>query len=868
MQHEEKDRNINSAWTFVGPSSSPYGSSANLNGIGRVNKVVFHPLNQDTYFICTPNGGLWRTTNDGVSWTNMTDYLPCLGIADFVISWANVNVMYLLTGDPADGWDGFGYGQRSIGILKSTDGGASWHHTGVLPSTNDDYNGNALVQSPTNQNLLIAATNTGLYRTTDGGNTWVQEMTGDWWDVKFKPFDGTRVYATQGHAFFVSADSGDNWTSNSTFDVSMSTCSPFGGNRVLIGVAPTGTSRVYLLSAPRISEGVFCGVWLSTDSGSSFTRQSTEPNVFGSSDDGSDDTDQTNYDMAIAVQSNASTIIYAAGCTVWKSLNSGASWTHVTSYSENGQFPYIHPDVHGLQFNPDNNHLFASTDGGLYKSEDFGATWANLSNNIETSQFYHMRGWDGNINKLLGGLQDNGVKYRKDNSSAFYHISGADGFDVAFNPLTGKPSYASINTAVVKYWSDGAWAYDVEVPNDQWFKPLAVHNTDTNIVLVGTGMGIFKASNGFWVNTGGEGSWALTSCPSNSTRFYAAGGSNFQYNSDGKLYFSSNAGDSWILKSSNPGFPDSDEFVKITDVAVRPTNSSTVFASFGGYNEDLKVLMSTNTGDSWSNISANLPNIPINCLAIDNDNGVYAGTDIGVFYRGPTMTNWMTWSNGMPNVPVVDLVIFDDGSIKRIRAATYGRGVWQSNLASTCDAAIIVTGNLEGVRHYEASSTLTSSSIIEGGLGTFVSFQSGNYITLNEGFNVINKSEFLGFISPCGMGGIPSATGDIPINRADPNSSIIILRKMWDPEDELPFGFIQKIKHENDFVKINFQIKKPGKVQLVAARQIQEKLEVLYTGETTDGQHEITANIAHLPKEFHYVMLFYEGKVVDFQELE
>ena len=174
MQHEEKDRNINSAWTFVGPSSSPYGSSANLNGIGRVNKVVFHPLNQDTYFICTPNGGLWRTTNDGVSWTNMTDYLPCLGIADFVISWANVNVMYLLTGDPADGWDGFGYGQRSIGILKSTDGGASWHHTGVLPSTNDDYNGNALVQSPTNQNLLIAATNTGLYRTTDGGNTCVQ----------------------------------------------------------------------------------------------------------------------------------------------------------------------------------------------------------------------------------------------------------------------------------------------------------------------------------------------------------------------------------------------------------------------------------------------------------------------------------------------------------------------------------------------------------------------------------------------------------------------------------------------------------------------------------------------------------------------
>src|SRR4029079_9266681 len=142
-----------------------------------------------------------------------------------------------------------------------------------------------------------------------------------------------------------------------------------------------------------------------------------------------------------------------------------------------------------------------------------------------------------------------------------------------------------------------------------------------------------------------------------------------------------NTGDTWTVKSLNTGFPDGSLWDKITDVTVLPTNSSEVYACFGGFNEGIKIVKSTNTGDSWTNISDNLPNVPINCLAVDNSDGVYAGTDIGVFYRGATMLHWMPWSNGLPKVPVVELVIFDDGVTKRIRAATYGRGVWQSNMA-------------------------------------------------------------------------------------------------------------------------------------------------------------------------------------------
>jgi photosystem II stability/assembly factor-like uncharacterized protein len=872
MQSYPAERNINSGWTFVGPSNSPLQNpNASLNGMGRVNRVVFHPTNPDILFACTPNGGLWRTINGGITWHSLTDYIPSIAVADFVISYANTNIMYLLTGDGQDGWNGFGYGQRSIGILKSTDGGVSWHQTGQLPNTGDSYYGYALEQSSVDPNVLIAATNVGIYRTTNGGDTWAQEASGFFYDVKFKPGSGNIVYATgSGHLFYRSTDSGDTWQSNSTYNINPTYCSGFGGDRMLIAVAPTNINKVYLLSAPRVVPGVFCGVWLSTDSGVSFDIQSTTPNVFGSDDDGSDDTDQTSYDMAITCRSDLSTTVFVAGCTVWKSIDEGDTWIHSTDYSGGGMVDYIHPDVHDLAYNPINDWLYASTDGGVYRSQDHGVNWTDLTNDLEVSQIYHMAGWDGNINKLLIGLQDNGLKYRKDNTSDFYHLGCCDGFEIAFNNINGQPAYGTVNNSVVKYYYNGtASVWTQPDSNDQWFKTLVMHNTDTSIILVGTGQGIIRTTNAgaTWTNEGATGSWSLAACPSNTSRFYASGGSNFQ-TGDGGVYFSSNTGDTWTLKSNNPGFPSASLWDKITDVIVRNNNSAEVYACFGGFNEGIKIVKSTNTGDTWTNISDNLPNVPINCMAIDNDGGLYAGTDIGVFYKSSSMPDWMTWSNGLPNVPVVELVIFDDGTNKRIRAATYGRGVWQSNLASTCDAAVIVTGDLTGIRHYEASTSVSSASNVKGGLGTFISFQSGNYIALTEGFNVVDDSEFLGFISPCGQGGIPGVNGSDLINRADPNSSIILLRRMWDPATELPYGFIHTVDVEDGTAEISFEIKSPGKVEIIAARQVQEKLSVLYAGEQKKGRHTFKADLSGLPEEFHYILLFYEGKLVHFQEMD
>ncbi len=876
-----QERNINSGWTFVGPSSSPLlNAGALYNGIGRVDRIVFHPSNSNIIFLCTPAGGLWNTLNGGTTWNNLTDYLPSIGISGFVISYANTSDMYLLTGDgdsntPTGFVNNIGYLRPSIGVLKSTDGGVSWHETGAFPNVTGPYVGYELIQSPEDPDLLLAATSNGIYRTTNGGDTWVRELSLKTYDIEFKPGAATRVYASVDGDFWISTNSGDSWTSNSTYDVNPNTCGSNGGGRIEIAVAPSNSGKVYLLAGPATGNGVFCGLWLSTDSGASFTLQSNTPNVLGTSDSGVDTSDQSNYDLAIAVRPTLSTSIVVGGCTVWRSTDGGGSWTHATSYKETGSFPYIHPDIHDLAFNPVNNWLYAVSDGGFFRSEDYGVTWADLSPNIETSQLYHMAGWSGNINKLMGGFQDNGVKYRKTNSSAFNHIQGGDGFDVVFNPLTGQPAFTTVNDTYTVFTNDGQGSNSYYLNQGYYFQTLAIHNVHPDTALIGS-YDIFKTTNGGsnWYDKGASGSWALTSCPSNSSRFYAAGGVDFQ-NGSGSLYFSNDIGETWTAKSGNSGFPSSSNWVKITDIAVRPTASSTVWACFGGFDDGYKVVTSNNTGDTWTNMSANLPNVPVNCLAIDSDNGAYAGTDIGVFYRGPSMSNWMPWSNGLPNCPVTELVIFDDGVNKRIRAATFGRGVWQSNPAATCDAAVVVTGNMEGVRHFEASNSISSSSaFVEGGIGTFVSFKSGNYITLSEGFNVVDDSEFLGFISPCGEGGIPGFQGDetefgATLNKSNAHPSLVVLRRAWDQEDGVPYGALGDVEVVGGALRLEYDIHIPGDIQIsLVGDQAQNTFMEFYSGKVSSGWHTLQADISSLPKGHYFLLLTYADKLAHFQELE
>ena len=186
------------SWSLVGPTNVST-STANLHtGIGRVDRIAFHPTDPNIIFAGTPAGGVFKSNTGGNSWFNLNSFMPSLGVSGLVVSWADANDIYVLTGDgdsnAGDNWfvQGFDYIRPSIGVLKSTDGGATWQRTGDLGLTGF-YVGYKLVQSPTNANVLIAATSQGLFRTANGGNTWtlVSPNSNRYYDIEWKPGSST-----------------------------------------------------------------------------------------------------------------------------------------------------------------------------------------------------------------------------------------------------------------------------------------------------------------------------------------------------------------------------------------------------------------------------------------------------------------------------------------------------------------------------------------------------------------------------------------------------------------------------------------------------------------------------------------------------
>jgi hypothetical protein len=242
---------------------------------------------------------------------------------------------------------------------------------------------------------------------------------------------------------------------------------------------------------------------------------------------------------------------------------------------------------------------------------------------------------------------------------------------------------------------------------------------------------------------------------SNPSRVYASiDGSN-------TIYMSNNGGASFADVTNN--LPAG----SITFIAVNPDWSFDVFVTYGGYTAGRKVFRSMDAGSTWTNISGTLPNIPVNCIAIEDtdDNplhALYIGTDVGVYYRDENIGDWVPFMNGLPATMVFDLEINETAGV--ITAATYGRSFWRSELYSSCPVWYYLdqsndpgNPNYTGFQHYEASDSLRSNRIITGGIGTDVTYKAGTLIRLQTGFNAKAGNKFKAILGPC-AGTAPPAT--------------------------------------------------------------------------------------------------------------
>jgi len=737
----------NGSWYFLAPTNYTGGSYNNI-GLGRVNCIAFHPTSSSTIYAGTPAGGLWKTTNTGGSWTNMTDGIPSIGVSGIAVNYNNANIIYILTGD-GDAGD-----TPSIGVLKTTNGGTTWYETGLSWNVMNGARGYRLLMHPSNTSILFAATNNGLYKTSNAGSTWNLVQSGSFRDFEFKPGSPTTCYASTTNSFYRSTDTGENWTL-------ITSGLPTGESRIAIGVTPNNSNYVYLLCGPGGSSGAgtYKGVYRSFDSGLNFGTQSTTPNILDGGPTGSGSGDQGWYDLAIAIDPGAVGTVITGGINIWKSTNFGVTFSNVTHWAPPGSWQYTHADIHALEYNPLDGYLYVGSDGGLYRSTNDGATWTDISegaSGLGIMQFYRISGIESNTGVIIGGAQDNGSnRYTSALGGTIFHMRQADGMDCAIDPTNQNIMYSMSQNGGLARSSNFGVNWTGIVPagaSGAWVTPV-VHNPLSSNVLYAGYSDVYKTTNGgsTWTNQGVDGRGAMAIGTSFTGRIYASSGSS--------IWRSDDAAATWTSISAGlPGYT-------ITSIAVNPDNSLDAFVTVAGFNDGQKVYASYNAG-AWTNITGSLPNVIVNCIAYEDNNGspddaLYIGTDVGVFYRDNSLGDWIPFSNWLPTVPVFDLEVNNTSGI--LTAGTFGRGLWRSPVYDACVPSWILSSTAgPGYSYYQASNSISSSRVFNAGVGQEGYFKAGNSITLTTGFQVAGGSRFKAWLGPCGPG-IPENESQVVI---------------------------------------------------------------------------------------------------------
>ena len=656
-------------WKPLGPfDGSTIGSTM---GIGRINRVVFDPANHQIVWAGAPAGGLWKSTDGGVTWSTNTDLLPNLGVSDIAINPLNSNVMYLATGDRNAG-DTYSYG-----VLKSTDGGASWKPSGLSFGISFNVRVQNVYVSPADTSVVIAATRAGMYRSTDGGANFTRVQSGSYNGLVQKIGNPNVLYSStiQGTncRIFRSDDAGITW--NAVTDPSLPTSN---SRRIEIAVTPDDTNYVYAVIGA--SNNGLEGVYRSTDGGINWSNVYNGPkNLLGWSTTGGDQGGQAWYDLSIAVNPNDRDEVFVGGVNIWRTTNGGSNWNLAAHWFGGGGAPFVHADIHHLIYQPVTGLLYAGTDGGVYRDQPNITPWDELNDGMNITQYYRLSAGARDTVIILAGAQDNGS--HRLNSNGWSVRRGGDGMDNAVNPKNTNIMYASSQFGNFGKSLNGGGNFNATFnlpPNGQgnWVTPIVLDPQHPDTLYLGYDQ-VWRSYNGGlsfsavspMSMTGGQNLDQLAVAPIHTDIVYASEGNN--------LWKSTNRGNTWSNLSSN--VPGSQE---ITYIAIDYGNPDHVIITRSGYSGNQKVYESYDGGQSWTNISSGLPNIPANCVVIqDNpEHSIYVGTDLGVFYRDSVNPQWIPFNAGLPNVIVSELEI--NYNNRKLRASTYGRGIWETPLYS------------------------------------------------------------------------------------------------------------------------------------------------------------------------------------------
>ncbi len=659
-----KSGSFTASWSPIGPFDVPTDLIGDRRaGAGRINCITFHPNDPDIFYVGAPSGGVWKTINGGDDWATTTDQLPALGVSDIAVNPLDPDILYMVTGDKDGGNTCPTY---SFGILKSTDAGETWNATGLQHSTSSQQRMRRILVNPSNPDILITAGGPGIFRSTDAGETWEEIRTGDFFDLEFKVDDPNVVFACSGSSVFKSTDSGLSFTQVGEG------LPETGVGRTEMAVTHANPEVIYAVMSN--SESGFKGLYKSSDAGETWVAKSTEEsiNIFGYAEDGSGNSGIAWYAIALAIDQEEENIVYSGSVNIWRSMNSGEEWIRVVNGSGDNEKPYVHVDEHTLVVNPLNNICYSGNDGGIYKTPDKGNTWTDISDGLSILQIYRMGASYSNPDIILEGSQDNGTYLY--NGGFWNRIAGGDGMQCAVDHVDPAIMYASYQNGSLMRSDNGGqnWRGIRAAENGAWITPFQISPMNHNMIVAGYNSVYLSGNKGdTWHkisdDLAGESFLnEISFAPSNDAVIYVS--------SESSLWGTKDRGENWEKLSNN--LPE----LYIEGILVAASEPDRVWIAFSGYSDGDKVFFSNDGGENWTNYSEGLPNVPVNCLTVNklSQYALYAGTDLGVYYRNPDMDEWIPYDDGLPNVIVNTLEI--NYKVNKIRAATFGRGIWESSI--------------------------------------------------------------------------------------------------------------------------------------------------------------------------------------------
>lgn len=679
---------------------------------GRIADIAINPNNTKEYYVAAAAGGVWKTTNAGITYDPIFDGEGSYSIGCVTIDPTNSNVVWIGSGENNN--------QRSAsygdGVYKSEDGGKSWKNVGLKTSEHIGM----ITVDPNNPNTVYVAAygplwsaggDRGIYKTTDGGNTWkavltVSEYTG-FNEVRMDPRDSKVLYATahqrMRHVFtyisggpessiYKSTDGGENWNkiNNGLPKVDL--------GRIGIAISPVNPDYLFAIVEAADKKG---GVFRSTDRGASWEKQC-------------DNSTSGNYYQEIYCDPVDLNKVFYMDFWVMVSKDGGKSFNNIGE-------KYKHVDNHCMWIDPsDTDHLLVGCDGGIYETFDFGVNW-DFKSNLPVTQFYKVSVDNATpFYRVYGGTQDNYSLSAPSRTISANGITNSDwivtlegdGFESENDPTDPNIAYVQAQYGVLaRYDRKSQEVIDikpVEAEGDaalrwNWDSPLLVSVHKPTRIYFGANR-LFRSDDrgDSWTPLSGDLSrqidrnklpvmgkvWSMDAVAKNaSTDIYgnlvSISESKFDERhlvvgtDDGLIQVTKDAGLTWTKVDNIPGVP---ERTYVNQIIASSHDANTFYAAFNHHRYgDFKpyLFKSTNGGLNWTPIQGDLPvRGSVYCIAEDSGspNLLFAGTEFGVFFTIDGGKQWVQLKGGLPIIAVRDIAIQKRET--DLVLGTFGRGIY------------------------------------------------------------------------------------------------------------------------------------------------------------------------------------------------